>query len=98
MARTNKNPLLKGVSGKIGDQLVIKQYSYGTVLSAAPDMSNVKKSGLQKKEQGKFAKAVAYAKSINNNPVKKTAYAKKLKNGQDVYHAAIQEYYKKNKS
>ena len=97
MARTN-NPLLQGVSGKIGDQLVIKQYSYGTVISAMPDMSKVKKSHLQKIENKKFADAVAYAKSISRNPVKKAAYVKKLKKGKSVYHAAIQEFYEKNKS
>ncbi len=98
MARTNKNPLLQGVSGKIGDQLVIKQYSYGTVISAMPDMSKVKKSMLQKIAQQKFADAVAYAQSISRNPVKKAAYAKNLKKGKSVYHSAIQEFYKKNKS
>lgn len=98
MARTKNNPLLQGVSGKIGGQLVIKQYSYGTVISAMPDMSKVKKSRLQKIAQQKFAEAVAYARSISRNPLKKAAYAKKLEKGKSVYHAAIQEFYKKNKS
>jgi hypothetical protein len=98
MARTKSNPLLQGVSGKIGDQLVIKQYPYGTVISAMPDMSGVKKSRRQKEEEQKFAKAVAYAKSITRNPVKKAAYAKKLKKGKLVYHAAIQEFYSKHKA
>lgn len=87
---------MQGVSGKIGDQLVIKQYSYGTVISAMPDMSRVKPSRKQKLEQQKFAEAVAYAKSISRNPVKKAAYSRKLKKGQSVYHAAIQEFYKKD--
>jgi len=95
MARTN-NPLLQGTSGKIGGQFVIKQYPYGTVISAMPDMSNVKRSKLQKLQQKKFAEAVAYAKSISNNPVKKVAYAKKLKKGQSVFHAAIKEFYSKH--
>lgn len=87
-----------GVSGKIGGQLIIKQYSYGTVISAMPGMSKVKKTPRQKSAQQKFADAVAYARSISRNPVKKGAYAIKLKKGKSVYHAAIQEYYKKNKS
>jgi hypothetical protein len=90
--------LLQVVSGKIGGQLVIKQYSYGTVISAMPDMSKVKSSRKQKEQQKKFAEAVAFAKSISRNPVKKAAYAKKLRKGQSVYHAAIQEYYEKNSS
>ncbi|MEP7238651.1 MAG: hypothetical protein ABI685_12320 [Ferruginibacter sp.] len=97
MAIVINNPLLKGVSGKIGDSLVVKQYSYGTVISAMPDMSRVKKSGLQKIKQNSFADAVIYAQSILRNPVKKAAYAKKLPKGKTVYHAAIQEYLAKNK-
>ena len=69
----------------------------GTVISAMPDMSRVKRSMLQKMAQQKFAEAVHYARSISRNPVKKEAYAKKLKKGRSVYHAAIQEYYKKHK-
>jgi hypothetical protein len=37
---------------------------------------------------------VAYAQAINNDPVKKAAYAQKVKKGQSVYHYAIQEYRK----
>ena len=97
MARVFNNALLDGVRGKIG-KLVIKQYRYGTVISAIPDMSRVKKSALQKHYQGDFADAVAYAQGIIRDPRKKAAYAKKIPKGKTVYHVAIQEYLeKKNK-
>jgi hypothetical protein len=95
MARVTNNPLLQGVSGKIGNSFVVKQYSYGTVLSAKPDMSRVKKTELQKLKQSLFAEAVAYAQSIIRNPKKKAEYAKRLPKGKTVYHAALQEYMKK---
>lgn len=98
MAKVTNNPILKGVRGKIGDQIVIKQYSYGTVISAKPDMSRVKKSALQKLGQDTFANAVAYALSIIRDPKKKAAYAKKIAKGKQVYHAAIQEYSRKHKN
>ena len=97
MARVKNNPLLQGVSGKIGESFVVKQYMYGTVISAIPDMSRVKKSALQKLRQGTFADAVKYAQSIIRDPKKKAAYANKLPKGKTVYHAAIQEYTKKHK-
>jgi len=97
MARTKSNLILKGVRGKIGDSLVVKQYAHGTVISAMPDMSHVVKSPLQKLYQNRFGEATAYAKSIIYNPIKKAAYAKKLTKGKQVYHAAIQEYMKKLK-
>ena len=96
MAREKNNALLKGVSGTIGDNFVVKQYCYGTVISAVPDMRRIKKSALQKYKQGRFADAIAYAQSIIHDRKKKAAYAKKLPMGKTVYHAAIQEYLKKH--
>lgn len=97
MARVKNNPLLEGVRGKIGEHFIVKQYSYGTVITAFPDMSKVKKSKLQQLKQQQFADAISYVQSIIRDPKKKAAYAKKLKKGKTVYHAAIQEYFKKMK-
>jgi ribosomal protein L18 len=97
MARVKNNALLAGISGRIGNSLIIKQYSYGTVLSAMPDMSKVKKSKLQKLKQTDFAKAVAYAQSIIRDKKKKEKYAKTIEEGKTVYHAAIKEYLDKMK-
>jgi hypothetical protein len=94
MARTSKDFLLKGVHGKIGDQIVVKQYADKTVITSMPDMSGVKPSPLQKLVRKNFSEAVKYAQSINRNPVKKKKYAKKITDGQDVYHFAIQEYFR----
>ena len=91
MARSTNNLLFKGVSGKL-DQLVIKQYANGIVISKKPDMSRVKRTALQKSEQIKFKQAVAYAQGIIRDPKQKVAYARKLKKGQSVYHAAIKEF------
>lgn len=91
MARTD-NALLKNTSGKIGDTFVVKQYSYGTVISAMPDMRRVKKSELQQLKQNWFKDAVSYAQKILRDPKKKAAYAKKIQDGKTVYHTAIQEY------
>jgi hypothetical protein len=97
MARVKNNALLAGVSGRIGDSIVVKQYSYGTVISAMPDMSRVKKSKLQKIKQSYFAEAVKYAQSIIRDKKKKERYAKTIEKGKTVYHAAIKEYLDKVK-
>ena len=70
MARVSKT-LLENISGGLGRQLVFKQYKDKIVVTAYPDMSKVKRSEAQKKGQSVFADAVAYAKSITGNPVKK---------------------------
>ena len=97
MARTRSNVILHGLSGLIGQQVVIKQYGTKTVLSKYPDMSKVKYNKAQKAEQGLFREAVAYARGILNDPIKKKAFAKKLKKGEIVYNAAIKEYMAKAK-
>ena len=97
MARVPKNSWLNGVSGELGG-VVFKRYTYGTVVSKKPDMSRVKKSPLQAVKRNTFKEAVAYAQGIIRNKQKKAAYAKKLKKGQTVYHAAIKEYMTKSKT
>jgi hypothetical protein len=95
MAIANLNALFKELKGALGKQIVIKQYKNKTVVTAYPSSGNNKPSRLQSLYQKDFAKAVKYAQAIINDPVKKKAYAKKIKTGQTVYHFAIAEYKKK---
>ena len=93
MARVN-NVMLSQVSGSIGGQFVLRTRNGKTFASKYPDMSKVKRTAKQDKETSRFAKAVAFAQSIIKNPAKKAAF--KVKKGQTVYNAAIQEYLKKH--
>lgn len=97
MARVSKKSVMNNVRGSLGKELVFKKYGNKTVVTKYPDMSQVKYTPLQQVYQGGFAEAVAYAQSIVHNPKEKAKYAKKLKKGASVYHAAIKEYLKKNK-
>ncbi len=92
MARSTNNLLLHQLRGQIGKQLVVKQYGNQTVVTSYPDMNGIKPSSLQQKRRDEFAKAVAYAQAINNDPMQKAQYAKKVKRGQSVYHYALKEY------
>ena len=96
MARSLTSVLLHKVRGQIGKQIVVKQYGSKTVITAYPDMSNIKPSKLQKQKRKKFAAAIQYAQSIIHDPVKKAAYLKIMKRGERVYNAAIKEYLKNN--
>ena len=92
MAQSNSSILLHTLRGAIGKQIVVKQYGNKTVITAYPDMSHVKPSKLQKQKRKNFSAAIEYACSIVNDPVKKAAYAKKLKKGARVYTTAIKEF------
>jgi hypothetical protein len=92
MAKLARDSLLTELRGAIGKQIVLKKYSYGTVVSVYPDMSRVKSSELQRLKQGWFAEAVKYAQSIVRDPQKKKLYAEKIRKGQTVYNYAIREF------
>jgi len=98
MAESVNSVLLHNLRGQIGKQIVVKHYGKKTVVTAYPDMSNVKPSKLQKTKRKVFAEAVAYAQGILYDPVKKRIYAAKLKKGESVYHAAIKEFLRKTKA
>jgi len=97
MAIAKKNALIEALSRSVGN-VILKQYSYGLVISKRPDRSKVKLSTPQKKANTKFKKAVAYAQSVLKDPALQKIYKKKLTKGQSVYHAALSDYIKTNKS
>lgn len=97
MARLAKNSALQGITGKLGRQLVFKQYGDKIVVTQYSDMSRVKPSRKQKSNRNLFKEAVAYAKNINRTTALKQSYLKKIKKGESVYHYAIKEYLNKHK-
>lgn len=97
MAILPVNDLLSNLRGQLGKQLVFKRYGDKTVVTSFPNMSKVKASRKQKANRSGFAKAVAYAKSIVNNPALKKKYLKKVKACESVYHYALKEWFRKEK-
>ena len=93
MARIRKNILTSDLQGAIGKQVVFRVRNGKTFASKYPDMSQVKPSSGQLAAKGRFAKAVAFAQGVINDPKKKAAY--KVKKGQSVFNAAISEYMKR---
>ena len=96
MAKINDNLLLRGVSGRIGT-VIVKQYSYGGVLSALPRKTKKKPTKESKNNRNNFAFAVAYAQHIIADPKRKADYARKHNVAGSVYHAALSEYRKREK-
>jgi hypothetical protein len=79
MARVRKNKLLKGVSGRVGRVLVIKQVRGKTVMANMPSR-RTKREHLKKQTPGakanraRFRKATLYATACMKNPVTKALY------------------------
>jgi hemoglobin-like flavoprotein len=89
-----KGLIPKGLSGQLEGKLVFKRYGNKTIVTKFPDMTNIKPSKEQKTQRKLFARAVVYAKVINNNPELKKAYKKKVKNRQTVFQYAMKEFMK----
>ncbi|HVW98907.1 MAG TPA: hypothetical protein VHA52_00470 [Candidatus Babeliaceae bacterium] len=73
MARLAANSPIK-LSGRLGEQLVFKNYGDKVVVTRYPDMSHVKTSLLQKHYRERFKDAVKYAKKIARTPALKQGY------------------------
>ena len=84
------------IRGAIGKKLVFKQYRYGTVVTKFPCMDNIVASASQQCQRNLFKEAVAFARSVNNDPVKKQEWSKMYKTT-GVYNHAIRHYMLDNK-
>lgn len=93
MAESKGNILTKGLSGTLGGQVVFKKYGDRIIVSKVPDMSRVKKSESQKRENSKFREAIYYAKGQMADPVSKAEYKAKAKDLQKAHNVAIADFY-----
>lgn len=62
MAKVENNPIVRGLSGSIGNAVFRQMPGGETWVSGKPDFSRRKFTPKQKKNQGRFSEAVAYAK------------------------------------
>jgi len=90
MGKTNHNPLLTGVRGRIGD-LVIKQYKEGTVITMMPSYTKRKPTRRQKEHRAVFAAAVKYAKAEQLKHILKYGNAGR-KESKLIYFAALKAF------
>jgi len=69
MSRVKDNMITTGLSGKLGKQIVFRQWSGDTFLAKAPVMNlHLFKNEAQLENQRRFIQAVAYAKKAIANP------------------------------
>src|SRR5579872_5934207 len=93
--RVKDNYALNGISGRIGD-VIYKTNKFGkTYSSTPPDVSNVVPTKAQNKMRNNFAKAVAFAKSVLDDPAKAELY--KSGDNKSVYVKALKDYFQQQK-
>jgi len=86
MAKVRSNPIVEGLSGKLGDQLVFRHLRDGrTILCAKPDFSRRKLSAKQKAHHAKFKAGAAYARdAAQRQPVYAELAAGTMKNAYNI--------------
>jgi len=90
MARVKNNLLLKGMSGAIGKDLVLRTKNNETYSGKYPDMSGIVPSKNQARGRKRFAEAVKFAQSVLKDSGKYSGY--KARKGHALYHSAITDY------
>ena len=92
MKKIRFNLLFRSIQGAIGKKYVIKHYGKKMVITKYPAMENIIASKKQRSQRNLFKEAVAYAKIIVSDPVRKAAWQKKIKRKNGVYNEAIKKY------
>jgi hypothetical protein len=83
-----------GLSGKFADVVVFSQRNGRTIASRVPGKRTGPMTAGQLAVQAKFQKAVAYARSVMEDPSNREAYLKKARPGQTAFNMAIADYFK----
>jgi hypothetical protein len=94
MARINNNPLLKGISGMLGDVVVYREQRGQMVMSNRPKKRD-QPTEHQKSAKSRFLQAVQYAKGQVADPITKALYAAGINDRiPSAYSVAIMDYLK----
>jgi hypothetical protein len=92
MAKVRSNPIIQGLSGKLGDQLVFRHLRDGrTIVCVKPDFSRRVLSRDQKAHHAKFRAAAAYARgAAKKQPIYAELAAGTMKT---AYNVALSDFF-----
>ena len=92
MAKIRSNPILQGLSGGLGSQLMFRRLRDGrTILCVKPDFSNRKLSQEQKAHHQRFREAAAYARqAAKEKPIYAELAAGTMKT---AYNIALSDWF-----
>jgi hypothetical protein len=97
MAKVTLNPLIKQISGKMGDVVFRVSPTGKQTIMKLPDMSGVKWSKAQKEHRQRFKKAVTYSRGAMAEPKVRKVYEKRAATqNKRPFRMAISDYLKGN--
>jgi hypothetical protein len=92
--RQNRNSIMRGASGALGNELVFRQRAGKTVISLPPVFRADNPTASQQEVRTRFQEASAYAKAALANPETKAAYAARANAELSPYNLALADYFK----
>ncbi|MGZ3846101.1 MAG: hypothetical protein ACXVBH_08590 [Flavisolibacter sp.] len=95
MARLRSNSVFSGIQGRIGKEIVFKQYVDKVVISIYPRVPKRKPTERQMIYRERLKEANVYARSIKRDWELRKQYEKDLKPGESVFHKAKKEYFER---
>lgn len=92
MARSKTNIITREFSGKLGDQVVLRQLDGMTVLANIPARRKKKPAGRQAETCDRFSMAINYARNIVKDPEMKAAYKARAGKRVSANNVAIRDF------
>lgn len=89
MAHVKNNIVTEGISGKLGNTIVFRQWGGKTVVAVKPTPTKRKPTEKQKEHHLRFRKGSRYAQQAIRNPTLKAAYQQETRGGQTAYNVAM---------
>ena len=93
MAKVAKNIVLYGASGKLGDQIVIRQRGGTTILAQAPGERKSEPTEAQRIHQSKFQQAIIYGKKVVADAAEKAEYEVKAEGLKTGFNVAVADFF-----
>ncbi|MDR1169542.1 MAG: hypothetical protein LBK97_01745 [Prevotellaceae bacterium] len=94
MAKSKKNVVTYGLSGKVGDLLVFRQVDGQTIVSQTPGKSRTPESKKQAAHRKRFQQAVLYAQIAIESPETGERYkAVAAKKGKKAFNLAVADFF-----
>lgn len=92
MAHVKNNIVTEGLSGKLGNTIVFRQWGGKTVVAVKPTSTKREPTEKQKEQHLRFRKGSRYAQQAIQNPTLKAAYQQETRGGQSAYNVAMADF------
>src|SRR5689334_15673299 len=93
MAESKNNIVTHGISGKLGDLIVLRQKAGKTFVGKAPHEMTGEPTEAQKEIQSRFQQAILYGKAAIADPTIKKEYHKAAGPGQSAFNVAVADFF-----